>query len=403
MLRGPAPNPSAKRGGYRPCVCVQEQGFIDLAKPALKRDDSKVDRRSFLAAASAVAAGTAMAPEAFARNFNTGQPARYPDPDIVVLDKSFGAKLGNTPIERLYTGTYWAEGCAWSGVGKYVVWSDIPRSENLRFIDEDGHVSRQHRYPSNHFQRQHLRLPGPPDQFLPTIRPRSSATRRTAKSPSSPTASRANASTPAMTAWSPGRRLHLVHRPRYGGLMNYEGKRHNEDPRPFRKEAVYRIDGQTSDLTMVTDEPFKPNGMCFSHDYTKVYIADTGASHYGADGAVHKIWVYDVDGTTLKNGKEFCNTELDGKAGAYDGLRCDESGNIWAGAGWVGDGYDGVHIINPAGDKIGQIRLPEICRQHRLRRPQTQPPLHGRQPEPLRRLRRDDRRPHNVAALRGST
>ena len=42
---------------------VQEQGFIDLAKPALERDDSRVDRRSFLAAATAVAAGTAMAPE----------------------------------------------------------------------------------------------------------------------------------------------------------------------------------------------------------------------------------------------------------------------------------------------------------------------------------------------------
>ena len=76
--------------------------------------------------------------------------------------------------------------------------------------------------------------------------------------------------------------------PGYGGLMNYEGKRHNTDPRPFRKEAVYRIDGQTGDITMVTDEPFKPNGMCFSHDYTKVYIADTGASHYSAEGAVHK-------------------------------------------------------------------------------------------------------------------
>ena len=44
-----------------------------------------------------------------------------------------------------------------------------------------------------------------------------------------------------------------------------------------------------------------------------------------------------------------------------DGIRCDTDGNIWASAGWVGDGYDGVHIFAPDGDRIGQILLPEIC------------------------------------------
>jgi sugar lactone lactonase YvrE len=29
--------------------------------------------------------------------------------------------------------------------------------------------------------------------------------------------------------------------------------------------------------------------------------------------------------------------------------------------GRVGDGYDGVHIFAPDGNRIGQIRLPEIC------------------------------------------
>ena len=52
---------------------------------------------------------------------------------------------------------------------------------------------------------------------------------------------------------------------------------------------------------------------------------------------------------------------MDGKGGFADGIRCDEDGNIWASAGWVGDGYDGVHIFAPNGDRIGQIVLPEIC------------------------------------------
>jgi len=34
--------------------------------------------------------------------------------------------------------------------------------------------------------------------------------------------------------------------------------------------------------------------------------------------------------------------------------------NVWAGMGWVGDGYDGVHVFSPDGTRIGQIRMPEI-------------------------------------------
>lgn len=36
-------------------------------------------------------------------------------------------------------------------------------------------------------------------------------------------------------------------------------------------------------------------------------------------------------------------------------------GNTWSSAGWLADGYDGVHIFAPNGDRIGMIRLPEIC------------------------------------------
>ena len=98
-----------------------------------------------------------------------------------------------------------------------------------------------------------------------------------------------------------------------------------------------------------------------------------------------------VDEKTLKNGKEFASMKLemqvevarnvvavargelkvdvDGrkwatteKAGFADGIRCDVDGNIWASAGWVGAGYDGVHVFEPnEGVRIGQILLPEIC------------------------------------------
>ena len=66
------------------------------------------DRRRFLAGAAAAlattawAAGTAPRPRPRATTGPHAEPARYPDPDIVVLDKRFAKiKIGNTPIRRL--------------------------------------------------------------------------------------------------------------------------------------------------------------------------------------------------------------------------------------------------------------------------------------------------------------
>jgi len=53
---------------------------------------------------------------------------RYPDPDIVFLDKRFDKiKIGNTPVQRLYTGTLWSEGPAWNGVGRYLNYAGTVR------------------------------------------------------------------------------------------------------------------------------------------------------------------------------------------------------------------------------------------------------------------------------------
>ena len=54
-----------------------------------------------------------------ARDFTPGaQPAPYPDPDVLVLDPAFNAlRVFNAPIQRLWTGSLWAEGPAWSSQG----------------------------------------------------------------------------------------------------------------------------------------------------------------------------------------------------------------------------------------------------------------------------------------------
>src|SRR4051794_26444088 len=108
---------------------------------------SGFDRRKLLRGATAIAATAIAAPEALARNFGPGtEPQRYPDPDIVVIDdKRFKAKVGNTAIKRLFTGCLWAEEPAWNAAGQYLVWSDIPNNRQLRYLDDDGHISQQFR------------------------------------------------------------------------------------------------------------------------------------------------------------------------------------------------------------------------------------------------------------------
>ena len=111
------------------------------------------DRRSFLAAALpgvAVAGAFAQAPQQppqispnpTPRDWSGQEPIRYPDPDIVALDNRFRRYIiGNTVIRRLHTGTLWAEGPAWNGTGRYLVWSDIPNNVQMRWIEDDGRVT----------------------------------------------------------------------------------------------------------------------------------------------------------------------------------------------------------------------------------------------------------------------
>ena len=98
-----------------------------------------VARRSFLAAS--IGSACLAATSAFGRDFGpNAQPVRYPDPDIVTLDPRFKKyALGNTPIQRIYhsPNMLWAEGPAWNGVGKYLLWSDIPNNIQMRWLEED--------------------------------------------------------------------------------------------------------------------------------------------------------------------------------------------------------------------------------------------------------------------------
>jgi gluconolactonase len=303
------------------------------------------DRRTLLKGAAAFAAATGVVSQADARDFGrNAEPQRYPDPDIVVIDeKRFKAKVGNTSIKRLYTGCLWAEGPAWNAQGQYLVWSDIPNSRQLRYLDDDGHISEQFHKPSNEANGNTFDFEG-----RQITAERTRLVRYEHNGSVTSLAEQANGKPlngPNDMVVHPNDKSIWFTDPGYGAISIYEGKLANTGSlQPYQKEAVYRLDA-SGQLAKVADEPFKPNGIAFSQDYKKVYVCDTGITHY--PNAKNVIWSYDLNGDKLSNPKQFIDMTLDGKSGFPDGMRVDIDGNVWVGAGWVGDGYDGVQIFAP--------------------------------------------------------
>src|SRR5687768_3434743 len=70
--------------------------------------------------------------------------------------------------------------------------------------------------------------------------------------------------------------------PPYGIGGNYEGFRAEQE----LKEAIYRVD-PSGRVDKISDEVSKPNGLCFSPDYKRLYVADTSGSA--------EIYAFDID------------------------------------------------------------------------------------------------------------
>ncbi|WP_347400915.1 SMP-30/gluconolactonase/LRE family protein [Roseicella aquatilis] len=135
--------------------------------------------------------------------------------------------------------------------------------------------------------------------------------------------------------------------PPFGILGLYEGYK-GEQELPTN---IYRVDGQTGQVALVSTDVKRPNGLAFSPDERRLYVAEAGVSP-------RVIRVFDVeDGRHLVNNRVFVQC-ADGER--PDGFKLDIDGNLWCCWGMSQD-FDGVRIINPAGKAIGHIHLPERC------------------------------------------
>jgi gluconolactonase len=369
-------------------------------------DGGSVSRRTLMKAALGIAGAVALSPTvAFAagqgqsqtgtppsvitnppRQWGPGsEPETYPDPDIIQLDPSFGQyMLGITAIHRLWTGSNWAEGPAWSAQGNYLVFSDVQGNKQYRYIWDDGRVT-VYRDPSNNsngnsfdfqgrqlstedFNRRVIRwehdgtlkviadsYQGKPLNSPNDLVPHPDGSIWFTDPPYGDTLSEGHPDFPNGPTNPNGRLNPETGAPNAGVI----GGQTRQNP-----AQVYRWDPSGSLAAVIPEEDIgTPNGICFSPDYKTLYVISTGKgpgqTGPGGDGKIYQ-WDVSSDGKSVSNKRLFTDMTVDGVKCGPDGLRADVDGNLWCSSN-APLGYSGVLAVNPAGKIIGRIRLPEVC------------------------------------------
>ena len=373
-----------------------------LDVPGTRPLSGQMSRRTLVKAIATVAIAAAVSPNAVRAQSTGNEPPVSPptvptgrefgpdaspttyfdDPDVITGNAEFNALVqGNTAIQRLWTGALWAEGPAWSSQGRYLLWSDIPNNRQMRWLEENGEVS-VFRQPSNNSNGNTFDLQGRQISC-------EHLTRRVVRYEH-------DGSATILADSYQGKRLNspndaAVHPdgsvwftdPPYGGQLyegvpdapggatNPTGAFNSRAGQPVevvnqRRELptnVYRLDPSGRlDLVINEDQVPDPNGLAFTPDYTRLYVASTGKGPGDTGpGGGGNVFVFDVVGASAANQRLFSDCVINGVKCGPDGIRTDVTGHVWISSNAGRNlGYSGVTVWAPDGRLIGRIRIPEV-------------------------------------------
>ena len=267
-------------------------------------------------------------------------------PEFEILDERFEKlAIGNVHLEKLYAGCRWAEGPAYLPAGKHLVWSDVSNDRVLRYDETNGATS-VFLSPANNHNGHSVDRQG----RLVCCEQRGRCISRIEH----------DGSRRVLADRFEGKRFNSPNDvvvksdgsiwfsdPTYGIDSDYEGDAAAEE---IGASNVYRLDPASGEVAAVATDFVKPNGLAFSPDEKRLFIADTGATHV-KNGPRHiRVAEVAADGRSLGPAKLFATST----AGLFDGFRLDAKGNIWTSAA------DGVHVYAPDGALIGKIKVPEV-------------------------------------------
>ena len=259
-----------------------------------------------------------------------------------ILDDRFRRfVLPNAPLIELARGFAWLEGPVWFADHNCLLVSDLPNDRIMRWT-EDGGISvfrKPSGFANGHTRDRQGRLIGCSHQHRCVTRTELDgritvlADRYNGKRLNSPNdvVCRSDG-----TIWFSD--------PQYGINTDYEGGKQTAELPP----ALYKYDPADSSLRVMADDFAGPNGLAFSPDEQRLYVAESGPQ-FAANPERH-IRVFNVadNGAKLTRSRVFHTVS----PGFSDGFRLDQDGNLWTSA------EDGVHCIAPDGTLLGKIKIP---------------------------------------------
>jgi gluconolactonase len=255
-------------------------------------------------------------------------------------------------IEVLAEGHDWTEGPLWIKRGGYLLFSDIPKNSIYRWKEGEG--ERLYLQPSGytgkdprggetgsngllldgagslvlcqHGDRRMARMDAPLEKPQPTFTPL--AVRYQGKRFNSPNDA----------AYRRNGDLYFTD-PAYGLEKQWE------DPsREIEFAGVYRR-RPSGEVTLMTNEMTRPNGIAFSPDEKRIYVAQSDAK-----AAIWRVFDMKPDGTFGAGRVLFDATGMTAsRRGLPDGLKIDTEGNLFA------TGPGGVLVLSPEGKHLGTI------------------------------------------------
>ena len=265
---------------------------------------------------------------------------------IEILDERFSRCVKTRErMECLWAEGKWTEGPVYSPAYRSLIWSDIPNDRQMRWDETTGAVGIFQGNAGNYTNGSTIDRQG---RLVSCEHGKRRVTRI-----------EHDGSTTVLVDRYQGNRLNspndVVVRsdnsiwftdPAYGIESDYEGF---ESAPEVDGEHVYQIAPDSGEISRVADDFVCPNGLAFSLDETRLYIADSGGTRYPS--GEHHIRVFDVspDGR-LSGGSMFAECTN----GFFDGFRLDNKGRLWSSAA------DGVHCHDPDGTLIGKVFVPEV-------------------------------------------
>jgi len=240
------------------------------------------------------------------------------DPPESFTGEAKSLVAADATLQKLAGGMKFTEGAAWlDRDGGFVILSDQPNNALMRWDAKNG--LQVFRKPSN-VSNGNFALPG--GAFL-TCEQRIRAITKTS----------ADGKTTTVVDRFDGKKFHSPN----DVVQKSDGTIWFTDPpyglpkgekKEYEGKWVFCYNPATDSVQAVATDFDMPNGLCFSPDESKLYIADSGKPHH--------VRVFDVNRMQedrpvkvpweLINGRVFCVIDK----GVPDGMRCDTDGRLWS-------------------------------------------------------------------------